>query len=326
MKKILFLVLAILLASFLLYKFYFEKEDELLFYGNVDIKGVNSAFYLNGKIQELLKEEGDEVEVGTLLAVLEKEPFLLELDKAQAAYDQAEANYNLYLGGYRKEDINQALLQVNSQKSQYSLALSSHARQEKLMKTRATSQKDYDDSLNRVKQEKANLDIANEKLAQLRAGYRKEEIQAAKANLALAKANLDRAKLNLEYTELYSPTKGIILTKAVELGSFVGAGATVYSISITKPVYIIAYIDEVNLPRLHGGAEVELSTDFGKKYKGKVGYISPKAEFTPKTVQTEVLRTRLVYRFRIVVEDEEADKYLRQGMPVTIRLLDDKAK
>lgn len=326
MKKILILLLLILVASGLVYKFYFEKEDELLFYGNVDIKGVNSAFYLNGKLKELLKEEGDEVELGTLLAVLDDEAFQLDLNKAQAAYDQAQANYQMYLSGYRKEDINQALLQVNSQKSQYSLALTSHARQDKLKKTRATSQKDYDDSLNKVKQEKANLDIANEKLAQLKAGYRKEEIQAAKANLALAKANLDRAKLNLEYTKLYSPTDGVILTKAVELGSFVSAGATVYSISITKPVYIIAFIDEVNLPRIHGGAKVEISTDFNKKYQGQVGFISPKAEFTPKTVQTEVLRTRLVYRFRIIVDEKEADKYLRQGMPVTIRLLDDKAK
>lgn len=324
MKKFLIILVSIIIILALIYSFFFKKEQPFVLYGNVDIKSVNVSFYLNGKVKELLKQEGDEVKVGDLLAVLDDETFKIELEKAKAAKANAQANLDMYKTGYRKEDINQAQLQLNSQKSQYDLALSAFSRQDRLMKTNATSKKDYEDSLNKLKQEKANLDIATEKLAQLQAGYRIEEIEAANANLALANANVEQANLNLDYTKLISPTDGVILTRAVEVGAFLPVGATVYSISIIDPIYIISYIDEINLGRIFPGQKVEIFTDLGKSYIGQIGFISPKAEFTPKTVQTEVLRTRLVYRFRIVVEQSQANEFLRQGMPVTIRLIDDK--
>ena len=111
-----------------------------------------------------------------------------------------------------------------------------------------------------------------------------------------------------------------MLTRALEPGAVVQAGATVLSISLEKPVWVRAYVHERELGEFPTGRRVLLTTDGKpeKPYHGKVGFVSPKAEFTPKSVETPELRTSLVYRLRIVVED--ADDALRQGMPVTVSL------
>ncbi|MDN7221285.1 efflux RND transporter periplasmic adaptor subunit, partial [Klebsiella pneumoniae] len=115
-----------------------------------------------------------------------------------------------------------------------------------------------------------------------------------------------------------APSDGTLMTRAVEPGTMLNAGGTVLTLSLTHPVWVRAYVDEKNLGQAQPGQEVLLYTDSrpDKPYHGKIGFVSPSAEFTPKTVETPDLRTDLVYRLRIVVTD--ADGALRQGMPVTI--------
>ena len=126
---------------------------------------------------------------------------------------------------------------------------------------------------------------------------------------------------NLRYTEAICPNDGIILTRVREVGTVVAPGQPVYTLSLTSPVWVRAYINEPNLGRIHFGMEALVYTDTpkGKIYHGKVGFISPVAEFTPKTVQTTQLRTDLVYRLRIYVDNP--DQLLKQGMPVTVKFL-----
>ncbi len=133
------------------------------------------------------------------------------------------------------------------------------------------------------------------------------------------------AKKNLSDTKLYAPDDGIIMTRIQEPGAVVEPSVPIYTMAKTKPVWVRAYIPETNLANIKYGIEAKVLTDTinpqtGKRreYKGKVGYISPVAEFTPKTVQTEDLRTDLVYRVRIYIYD--LDEYLRQGMPVTVKI------
>lgn len=158
-------------------------------------------------------------------------------------------------------------------------------------------------------------------------GVSEEDLQTSDATFQQLKGSWEQAKAalkvaadNLTWTEVYSPTDGILLTRIREPGSVVNAADPVYVLSITSPVWVRAYVDEPGLGLVHYGMEAEIMTDTpgSKVYTGKVGFISPVAEFTPKTVQTTQLRTDLVYRLRIYADNPDAG--LKQGMPVTVRL------
>jgi HlyD family secretion protein len=141
-----------------------------------------------------------------------------------------------------------------------------------------------------------------------------------KANLEQAKAALGVAITNYKDTEVYAPNDGIILTRIREPGSVVEASVPIYTLSLNTPVWIRAFVDEPNLGNVYYGMPAEVYTDNenGKVYHAKIGFISPVAEFTPKTVESTQLRTDLVYRLRIYVDDP--DHGLLQGMPVTVKL------
>lgn len=194
--------------------------------------------------------------------------------------------------------LQQAQAQVLQAQATYDYAERNFQRQSELMKTNAVSKDQLDNS--------------------------KTARDQAQANLALALANVEQAKLNITDSQLYSPTEGTILTRAIEVGTMLNSATTVYAISIAKPIWIKAYIDEINLAQAIPGRKVYIYTDArpNEPYIGQIGFVSSTAEFTPKTVQTEVLRTDLVYRLRIQVNQNgegKADELLRQGMPVTIK-------
>jgi HlyD family secretion protein len=143
---------------------------------------------------------------------------------------------------------------------------------------------------------------------------------ALEAQVEAAKARVAMAITEVEDTSLFCPNPGIILTRIREPGSVLKVGDPVLTISLNQPVWIRAYISEPDLGRIYPGMEasIYLDTPGSKVYKGQIGFISPVAEFTPKTVETTDLRTELVYRLRIIIP--EPDRYLRQGMPVTVVL------
>jgi HlyD family secretion protein len=194
----------------------------------------------------------------------------------------------------------------------------------------------YDDQ---VRQAAANLEAvkANLKNAEILlqrrkelfpvGGVSKEDLDNAQtnrdqlqANLYASEAALSAARDNLDYTRAYAPTDGTILTRIREPGTVVNPSNPVYTLSVASPVWVRAYVDEPHLGQVFFGMTAEIRTDTkgGPIYTGKVGFISPVAEFTPKTVQTTDLRTDLVYRLRIYVDNP--DQGLKQGMPVTVRL------
>lgn len=151
--------------------------------------------------------------------------------------------------------------------------------------------------------------------------------QQAKANYNVAVANKKIAENKLNYTKLYAPDDGVITVRSHEEGSNVVSGQTIYTITKTKPIWVRAYIEETNLGNIKHNMKAKVLTDTvdpktnaKKEYDGYVGYISSVAEFTPKTVQTENLRTSLVYAIRVYINENNVDDYLRQGMPVTIKL------
>ncbi|HII4615438.1 efflux RND transporter periplasmic adaptor subunit [Aeromonas hydrophila] len=193
-------------------------------------------------------------------------------------------------------------------------------RQRALAATGAISRGQLDTARSQRDQTQAQVRAAREQLGQLETGYRPEEIAQSDAQLQGAKAALASAELALADAVLTAPSDGILLTRAIETGSMVQPGATAFNLSLTAPVWVRAYVEEPWLGHFPSGARVTLTTDSrpDKPYQGVVGFVSPTAEFTPKSVETPDLRTHLVYRLRIVVQDP--DSALRQGMPVTVRL------
>ena len=299
-----------------------RQNNGLTLYGNVDIRTVNMSFRVGGRLQSLSVDEGDAIKQGQTLGELDKAPFENALMQAKANVATAQAQYDLMMAGYRAEEIAQAAAAVKQAQAAYDYAQSFLQRQQGLWSKRLLSANDLENAKSSRDQALATLKSAQDKLSQYRAGNRPQEIAQAKANLEQAQAQLAQSTLDLQDTVLTAPSDGTLLTRAVEPGSMLSAGSTVLTLSLTRPVWVRAYVDEKNLSQAQPGREILLSTDGrpDKPYHGKIGFVSPTAEFTPKTVETPDLRTDLVYRLRIIVTD--ADDSLRQGMPVTLRFSD----
>lgn len=174
----------------------------------------------------------------------------------------------------------------------------------------------HDEATAAAGQAQAALKSAQETLKLAELGPRREDIDAAKAQLEGENAALAQAARRLTDADLITPSAGVVLTRVREPGAIVGAGETAYAVTIISPVWVRTYVTEPDLGRIRPGMPVDVQTDGGKTYRGQIGFISPVAEFTPKSVETKELRTSLVYRLRIVVEGETAG--LLQGMPVTV--------
>ena len=299
------------------------QNNGLTLYGNVDIRTVNMSFRVGGRLQSLNVDEGDAIKQGQTLGQLDKAPYENALMQAKANVATAQAQYDLMMAGYRAEEIAQAAAAVKQAQAAYDYAQSFLQRQQGLWNIRLFSANDLANASSSRDQALASLKSAQDKLSQYRAGNRPQEIAQAKANLEQAQAQLAQSTLDLQDTVLTAPSDGTLLTRAVEPGSMLTAGSTVLTLSLTHPVWVRAYVDEKNLNQAQPGREILLYTDGrpDKPYHGKIGFVSPTAEFTPKTVETPDLRTDLVYRLRIIVTD--ADDSLRQGMPVTLKFSDE---
>ena len=293
-------------------------DGGMTLYGNVDIRDVSLAFRVTGRLSQLAFDEGDSVHAGDVVGRLDAEPFEREMREAQASVASLKARLALLRAGYRKGETGQAAALVAERKSTVANSQRLLSRQAQLTGTGASSQRLYDDALAARDEAAARLRSAEESLHLFETGYRPEEIAEAAANLARAEATLAQAQLKIDDTVLHAPTDGVILTRAAEPGTILQSGTTVFTLALLHPVWVRAYVAEASLGRVPSGTTVLVHTDSrpGKSYAGRVGFVSPTAEFTPKSVETQELRTDLVYRLRIVVED--ADAALRQGMPVTV--------
>ena len=289
-------------------------------FGNVDIREVNLAFRTGGRVTDIKVDEGSRVHAGDLIATLDPEPLQNAVANAEAAVAAIGAHAAMLHQGYRSEDVAQAKARLDLAQAALKDADQQLVRQQAMAPSGAAPQRTLDNAQSQRDQAAAQVRVAEQSLRELSAGYRKEEIAEADGQLAQAKANLETARLNLRDATLTAPSDGVILTRAVEKGSMVAAGSAGFSLTLTSPVWARVYVDEPHLGRFNSGTKVTLTTDLhpDKPYHGVVGFVSPTAEFTPKSVETADLRTSLVYRLRIVVED--ADLQLRQGMPVTVRL------
>ena len=293
-------------------------DGPLVLQGNVEVRQVNLGFKVAGRISRLDVDEGDRVAAGQTLSSLDKVYFEESLVQLRAQRDQAAANLAKMEAGNRPEDIAQAQALVLEREATVQNAKVTLERAEQLLKSTAGTRKTYDDALAAQREADARLNSARNALRLMQIGFRKEDIEAARAQLAEREAAILTSKRQLADAELIAPSPGVVLSRVREAGAIVNTGETVLVLSLTSPVWVRSYVSEPELGRIKPGMEVEVRTDTrgAAPLKGRIGFISTTAEFTPKSVETRELRTALVYRLRIVVDDR--DGQLRQGMPITI--------
>jgi HlyD family secretion protein len=320
-KKIIpaLIVLIVIGAGIAYWKMSDHASEAVPLYGNVDIREVNLAFRVGGRVAEVKVDEGDRITPGQILARLDTAPLENMLHTAQAQLASVSARNTLFHEGYRSEDIAQASAKLQAARAALTQSEADLERQQTLVPVGASAQRALEAALSARDQAKAQRDAAEAALNLNSRGFRKQEIAESDGLLQQAQANVDSAKLALSDAVLLAPSAGTVLTRVIEKGAMVQVGSPAFSVSLTQPVWVRAYVPEPQLGSFNSGAKVELSTDSrpGKPYHGVVGFVSPTAEFTPKSVETTDLRTSLVYRLRVVVQDP--DEQLRQGMPVTVK-------
>lgn len=292
------------------------------FFGSVDVRDVSVGFRVSGRIAEVLVDEGDAVTAGQVLARIDAEPYLRLREESLAARDAAAARLQLLERGYDPEAVARARASLDEAQALLVNAQKAKARATNLRASGASSQTQVDDAEATHDAAAARVRAAQQQFDQLRRGYRVEEITEARANLAKAQAAYDRAELQLADTELKAPNAGVVQTRAIEPGAMIDAGSTGLVIAKTAEAWVRAYVPEPSLGETVPGARVVVYTDSrpDRPYEGRIGSVSSRAEFTPRTVETTDLRTSLVYRVRVLIDTPDSN--LRQGMPVTVRLID----
>lgn len=293
----------------------------LLLYGNVEIRQVDLAFGVEGTIAKVLVDEGDRVEAHQTLAVLEQDPFVESQASAAAALKSAEAHLDELVAGFRPQEIDQAKAAVASGEAALKDAELNLKRQRDLIGQGHTSQQALDSAEMIDRTANATLRQSQATLSLRLEGTRAEQIAQQRAEVDARRAALGIQNYRLVKSTLIAPNAGIVLTRIREPGAVVIPNSPVLTVSVIDPVWIRTYVDEPNLGRVTPGAPVRVQTDATpvKIYTGSVGYIAPTAEFTPRSVEAPSLRTALVYRVRIVVQNP--DRSLRQGMPATVTIL-----
>jgi HlyD family secretion protein len=295
-----------------------ERTKEFALYGNVDIRQVSLGFRVNGRLASLAVDEGDMIKSGEVLGKLDATPYEAAVASAEANVAALQATLDKLKAGPRPTEIAQAQASYDESLAALSNANIAYDRARQLRPQGTISEANLDQATANRAMAAARADSVNQALKLLQEGTRVEDIAAAEAQLKAAQSALVSARISLADTELRAPNDGVILSRVREPGAIVSPADTVYVLSLTQPVWVRSYVAEGDLGRLQPGMKVQVTSDThpDKPYDGTIGFISPVAEFTPKSVETPELRTDLVYRLRIVIDKPGPD--LRQGMPVTV--------
>ncbi|MFH7807077.1 MULTISPECIES: HlyD family efflux transporter periplasmic adaptor subunit [unclassified Acinetobacter] len=302
-----------------------DKDDaqHIVLYGNVDIRQVSLAFETAGRIKNMTVQEGDRVKKGQVLAHLNTESLSIQAQQADAQLQVQQQTLNEQAAGNRPEEIAQAKAQVGSAKAQLENADKQYQRLAVLNNSslgQAVSKQEVDTAKSTMKTAEAALRESEANLQLLLKGVRKEDREAAKAQYDSTKASLDLIKYQIAQSELRSPVDGVVRARLQEVGDMTTSSKSVYTIALTDPKWVRVYASETELGQIKMGSTATILRDSqpDQPITGKIGYISSVAEFTPKTVQTEDIRTTLVYEVRIYVNDP--NDQLKMGQPVTVNI------
>jgi HlyD family secretion protein len=319
---VIIIVLAII-AAVLVWRVYFKKgadEGTLFLSGNMEVTEVNVGFKLAGRIIKLAVEEGQQVREGDLLARLDNAELASIVSQNRAVLQEAISKAAELKAGSRPQEIEQAKANVRAQEAELARVTKDYERAEILHRNGAISTAQLDAAKSAYEARSGSQRAAAESLSLVREGARKESIEAAESRVAQARAAVRTAEDRLQDTEIHAPIDGIVLKKNVELGETVGQGVSIYTIGDLSRPWIKVYVKEDKIGLIKLGQKARITTDSypDKVYEGLVSYISSEAEFTPKSVQTQEERVKLVYGVKVRVDN--TDQELKPSMPADVRI------
>jgi HlyD family secretion protein len=296
------------------------EAQALTLYGNVDLRQVSLPFNGNERIAAVLAQEGDKVKKGQVLARLDASRLAPRVAQAEAQTAAQRAVVERLRNGSRPEEIAQARANLAAANADAANAHSQYERKRVLVVKSAGSQQDLDIAKANAEMAEARIALNQAALDLAIAGPRKEEIDQAEAQLRGDEAQQAYLLQQLADAELKAPMDAVVRARLMEPGEMASPQKPVFSLAIVDPKWVRAYASEPDLGKIHPGMPAFVSTDSfpDRRYEGWIGFISPVAEFTPKTVQTQELRSSLVYEIRVFVKDP--DDELRLGMPATVHL------
>jgi len=275
--------------------------------GTIEGTDVNIGTEVSGKIREVRVDEGTHVEGGDTLVIIDDTEYQIQLRQTLANLKSFESSYRLAVEGSRKEDI--LLAEAN-----FKAAEADYRRMKELLASQTITQKQYDDAY-------ARYVGAQQTFEKLQSGLRPEEIAGARERRDYAAAQTDLLKKKLRDCHILAPTRGTVTLRAVEPGELVTMGSNLLRITFLEEVKLTIYVNEQEYGRvrLDQKAEVLIDSYPNKTFEGKVVYLSPNAEFTPKNVQTKDERTKLVFAVKIQVANPDGS--LKPGLPADARIL-----
>ncbi|WP_243372450.1 HlyD family efflux transporter periplasmic adaptor subunit [Geotalea sp. SG265] len=289
--------------------------------GTIEVVSVEASFKVPGRVKSRLVDEGEAVRVGQVLALLEPEDLSHEVARLEAERSVMQASLAELEAGSRREEVAQAQAAVVRAEAEANRLDKEYVRDKALFAREVISQRQLDASRAAFETSRAASREAREAFALVRKGPRRERIEQAKGRLREAEAALAQAQTRLGYATLTAPINGLVLSKHAEPGELVAAGSPIVTLGDITDTWLRAYISETDLGRVKVGQPVLVKVDTypGRSYRGRVTFISPEAEFTPKNVQTEKERVKLVYRIKITVPNPRMD--LKPGMPADAEIL-----
>lgn len=332
MKKVFPVIILILAATgaYTYWQNHNKNQDEqtgiFKIYGTVDIRDASLAFNEQERVEAVLVEEGMRVTKGQFLAKLRTTKLEAAIRELKAQIAAQQATVAKLETGSRPQEIGQARAEVLAARTRVDNASRTVTRLKATSRSGASSIQNYDDANAQLKVEQAQLSASQKALDLLIEGPRKEDIAAARHQREALGASLDQLKIRLDDMTLTAPADGIIQSRILEQGELAGPSKPAFILALCDPKWIRAYIPEPMLGKINLGMTAQVFTDTlpGQPLDGWVGFISPVAEFTPRAVATEDLRTQLVYETRVFVQDPK--DILRLGTPVTVAINENQTK
>ena len=288
--------------------------------GTIETVNVVLSSKTSGEIKELRIIEGDKVKQGDTIMIIDTEVLYLQLKQQESGVEMSRAQFDLLRNGSRKEDVELSESSLNQAQSNYEQAKNDLERLQKLYQTQTITKKQYDDAA-------THFDLMNDQLSSAKENYKKirniarpEELKQAEAKLQQSVATADLIKKNINDSYIVSPLNGVVVKKYFEIGETVSPMSSLVKISDLTNVELYIYVTELELGKIKLGQKAEVTVDAfkDKKFEGKVTYISPEAEFTPKNIQTKDERTKLV--FAVKIELPNPDFELKSGMPADAKI------
>jgi len=290
-------------------------QGHLRLSGNIEVTDAEISFRIAGHVIERAVSEGQEVRQGAVVARLDSTDLEHAVALQQAEVENARAFLAEMIAGYRPEEIAQAEAALVQAEAERERAATEWNRDQDMLAKDLIAERDAKTSRALHEVTEARTREAQARLSMLRKGFRSEDIDQARARLKMAEEALAQARTRLGYTVLVAPLDGMVLSENVEPGEYVAAGTPVVTIGRLDPLWLRAYIAETDLGRVKLGQTARVTTDTypGREYRGTVTFIAQDAEFTPKNVQTEQERVKLVYRIKITLPNPNHE--LKPGMP-----------